>query len=316
VVFDEIDEEKLRALCRDADHLQLVRALGPRSAAALPLIAHGRVLGAITLASDRAGRYGARELGLAEELAHRIALAIDNARLYHESQVAIGLRDEFLSVASHELRTPVNSLQLAVQGLRTGVVPASPERLPGLLELAERQTTRMTRLIDEMLTVGRLQEGRSELRLEPTDLAAVARDVAAAFAQEAARARSTLAIHAPAPVVGRWDRTKIEQVVTNLLSNAIKFGAGSPIDVTASEAAGFATLVVRDRGIGIPAADLPRIFERFARAVSARHYGGLGLGLYIVRAIVDAHGGSVRAESVVGEGATFTVELPLGGAAR
>jgi signal transduction histidine kinase len=313
VLLADVGDEQLRASCHDADHLAIVRALGPRSAMAIPLVSAGRVLGVLALSSVTPGRYQTSQLALAETLGRRVAVAIENARLYREAQEAIGVRDEFLSVASHELRTPVTALKLTLQGLVTGLVPVD-DKLPRQLQLAERQTGRMSRLIDEMLCVGRIQSGAGiELVPEPVDLAQLVRDVAEGLGGELARARCTIAIGAPGPVTGRWDRGKLEQVAANLLSNALKFGRGQPIEVAVTEAAGTATLVVRDHGIGIAGDRLPRIFERFERAVPSNQYGGLGLGLYIVRAIVVSHGGAVHAESQVGRGSSFTVDLPCEG---
>lgn len=306
----QLDADAIEALCGDAEQ---DRVLDARSAVALPLLARGRALGVVTLVSGTPGRYGPGDLAVAEELAHRIALAIDNARLYREAQEAVKQRDEFLSVASHELRTPINALQLAVQGLRAGTIPASPDRLPRLLELAERQTRRMTRLIDEMLSVARVEGGRLDLQVQPVDLVTVVRDVLAGLAQDLSGAGCSLEIHAPAPVIGRWDRVKLEQVAANLLGNAIKFSAGKPVEVAVEERGPTAALVIRDHGIGIAPDRLPHIFGRFERGVSAREYGGLGLGLYIVRAIVEAHGGAVSVESSPDQGSTFTVTLPCAG---
>ena len=151
------------------------------------------------------------------------------------------------------------------------------------------------------------------IELEEVDLPAVVRDVTERFAEELSQAHCSLTLHAEQGVVGRWDPFRLEQVITNLLANAIKFGHDHPIEVSVGEADGTATLVVRDHGIGIPPDRLPYIFERFERAVSSRFYGGLGLGLYIVRSIVETLGGSIRAESKMGDGATFTVELPCSG---
>ncbi len=225
------------------------------------------------------------------------------------------MRDEFLAIASHELYTPVTSLQLLVQGLRTGTIPASPETLSRTFGVAERQTKKLTRLIDELLNVSRIQRSGLALKLATVDLAAVTREVTQRFEDELARAGSALVLHAEAPVRGLWDRDRLEQVVTNLVSNAAKFGAGKPIEITVEEAGGTARLIVTDHGIGIAPGRLSRIFDRFERAVSPRQYGGLGLGLYIVREIAQALGGSVRVESQVGLGSTFTLELPCEGPA-
>ena len=136
------------------------------------------------------------------------------------------------------------------------------------------------------------------------------REVAGRFGDEAARAQSPLQLSTPAPVVGRWDRLRIEQVVTNLITNAIKFGAGKPIELAVSEANDQATISVADHGIGVAPQDIERIFKRYEQAISSREYGGMGLGLYIVRQIVGAHGGTIRVASRLGEGSTFIVDLP------
>jgi signal transduction histidine kinase len=231
----------------------------------------------------------------------------------HKAEEAVLLRDEFLSVASHELRTPLFALQLAVQGLRNGTIAATPENIQRCLDLVNRQVGKLVRLVTDMLTVGSIQVGRVELMLESVDLAEIVRDVAARFASELARARSQLELEL-APIVGHWDRNKLDQVVTNLLSNAIKFGAGKPIEVRLDEHEGMARLSVTDRGIGIDPELVPKIFSKFERAVSARAYGGLGLGLFITRTLVEAHGGSVRLDSSqTGRGSRFVVDLPRAG---
>jgi signal transduction histidine kinase len=254
------------------------------------------------------------------ERAHRAALStLEDLKRAQEGlqlsqqqlQEAVQLRDEFLSIASHELRTPIASLQLMMQGLTRGIVPPTPEATLRAFGLAERQIARLTRLIEELLEVSRIQAGRLAFQFEPLDLVAVVREVVQHFEAEFARVHCPLSFSAHRPVMGCWDRSKLEQVVTNLLSNALKFGAGKPIEITVEEApTGTGRLVITDHGIGIPTERLERIFERFERAVSTRAYGGLGLGLYIVRSIVEALGGTVRADSQLGSGATFTVELP------
>jgi signal transduction histidine kinase len=261
--------------------------------------------------TDPQRRYDDDDLDLAMDLAQRAALAIDNQRLYQSAKEAVAQRDEFLSVASHELRTPVTSLQLAVQSALSLGSDAPPGFLRHALETSERQTRRLGRLVDALLDVTRAQAGRLELEREPTDLGAIVKEVVSLLGADARRASCEVQLELAPGVVGNWDKARIDQVVTNLLSNAIKYGAGAPIRVTVSKEHAQARLSVRDQGIGVAAAERGRIFERFERAVSAKHYGGLGLGLYIVRRIVAAHGGSVSVESTPGAGADFTVELPL-----
>jgi predicted ATPase/signal transduction histidine kinase len=313
----EVTEAFSEGIKRDARHVELVHALGNRSLMAVPLVAGDRGLGAITFFSAVPWRrYGATDLTLAQEVARRAAFAIENARLYHEAQEAIRLREDFLSIASHELFTPITSLQLAVQALTRGERPPSPEHVRRALPLIERQTLRLSVLVGELLDISRIRAGHLELHLEEVDLARVVRECVARLDPQIALARCPLSLRLEDHVTGRWDPVRLAQVVTNLLANAVKFGKSQPIEVAVERRDGTARLVVRDHGIGIEPARLARIFERFERGVSAEHYGGLGLGLFIVREIVGALGGTVHAESAIGAGSTFTVELPREGPTR
>jgi signal transduction histidine kinase len=311
-VISEITEEHLRSFSQDAEHLELMRAFKLRSGMAVPLIAHDKSIGSISLLGvTPQHRYGPADLALAQELARRAATSIENARLYREAQEAIRLRDEFLSIASHELYTPLTSLQISMQGLMRANAPASPEVVSRISHNARRQIRRLTRLIDELLSVSRLQADQVHLQLEEVDLAAVTRDLVEHFREEAGP--SPLLLQADTPIIGYWDRTRLEQVITNLLSNALKFGNRKPVELSVNSDDGLARLTVRDHGIGIAPDRLPHIFERFTRAVSSREYGGLGLGLYIVHELVSALGGSVHVESTPGVGTCFTVQLPRSG---
>jgi PAS domain S-box-containing protein len=226
---------------------------------------------------------------------------------------AVVLRDDFLSVASHELRTPLTALKLEVANLlRLARLDAGSERarLITKVERIDAQAGRLRDLIDDLLDVSRLAAGQLELRVEPVDLARVTCEVAARFTGEASRLGSTLTVMATEAAVGQWDRERLDQIVSNLLSNAVKYGDGNPIDVSVRAEPTLARLTVRDRGLGIAPTDLERIFGRFERASNSRNFGGIGLGLWIVRQIVQVFGGVVRVESVLGRGSVFTVELP------
>ena len=240
--------------------------------------------------------------------------ADENARLYEEAREAVRTRDDFLSVASHELKTPLTPLHLRLQALRReaeGTIAHVPrERVARVVEGAEHQLRKLTGLVDDLLDVSRLAAGKLLLSWEDVDLAEVAREVVEGFAQQGERVGSPLEVEAELPVMGRWDRLRLEQVVTNLLSNALKYGAGRPVHVKVEGGPGQAVLEVRDEGIGIEPEHLMRIFGKFERAVSGRHYGGLGLGLYIARQMVEAMEGHIEAESQPGRGATFRVVLP------
>jgi signal transduction histidine kinase len=228
---------------------------------------------------------------------------------------AVRARDEFLSIASHELRTPLTAMQLQVQRL-TGVrrrVPAvaDADPLEGKLSVLERQMHRLDALVDALLDVARIRSGHLVLNVEENvDLAKIVRDVVERFEGELARAACSIGLRGIAePVLGSWDAVRLDQVLSNLLANAVKYGAGKPIEVAVEAEAGAVQLSVRDHGIGISRAKQAVIFDRFERAVPEREYSGLGLGLWIVRTIVQAMNGQVSVASRPGEGATFRVLL-------
>jgi PAS domain S-box-containing protein len=280
-----------------------------------PLEHRRNVFGHITLMRDAGGApYTSEDEALLEDLAHRAAQAIENARLYGEAQAAVAARDEFLSIASHELRTPLTALRLALENMRRVSSREAIERLPPqyverVLVTAERQGQRLEKLVAALLDVSRIHMGRLELDVEEVELGATVQEAMGAIEDEAAQSGSRIEVSGE-PVRGYWDRLRISQIVTNLLSNAVKYGAGKPVEVEFGPRDDRAWLLVRDHGIGIDPADQPQIFERFERAVSSRNYGGLGLGLYIVKRIVEAHGGTIFVDSRPGEGALFRVELP------
>ncbi|WP_224368038.1 sensor histidine kinase [Hyalangium versicolor] len=294
---------------------ELRREFSPRPQASLrvPLVVRGQALGVLSLTTTRR-IYDTQDLALAQELARQAALAIDNARLYHEAQQAVRLREEFLSIASHELKTPISALQLQVQILLSTLARSpsgpSPERLRRSLETVDRQVHRQTQLVNDLLDVSRISAGRLQLQPENMELSALAREVAERFEPELARAGSALLLQLSAETAGQWDKLRLDQVVTNLLSNAVKYGRGNPIQLVTETTSDRVRLSVKDGGIGIAQEDLTRLFNRFERAVSERNYGGFGLGLWISRQIVEAMGGRIQVTSQPGVGSTFTVELP------
>jgi PAS domain S-box-containing protein len=229
---------------------------------------------------------------------------------------AVRLRDEFLSIASHELRTPITALQLQLDSVARSLERRAEEHLAsGRLNAntadARRQVARLRALVERLLDISRFSDGRFSLDREQVDLTQLVGHVVEVMREPARLAGCDLVLQPCPSVRGAWDRVRVEQVVTNLVSNALKFGAGRPIEVSLGEQAGAARLAVRDHGVGIDPRYHQRIFRRFERAVSSRNFGGLGLGLWVAKEIVDAHSGTISVESVPGEGATFVVTLPL-----
>lgn len=311
---------RVAQLTPEVVHAQMKREYWPylEGASSLliaPLIHRREIMGHITLLRD-AGRppYTAEDETLLEDLAHRAAQAIENARLYGQAQAAVAARDEFLSIASHELRTPLTALRLALENLRRVTareVAAGPSpQLERVLAASERAGQRLEKLVEALLDVSRIHMGRLELDVEALDLGAAVADAVSGLDDELRQSGSTVEVHGE-PTTGHWDRLRLGQVLVNLLANAVKYGAGKPIEIRYGVRETRAWLSIRDHGIGIELADQRHIFERFERAVSSRNYGGLGLGLYIVKRILESHGGTVRVESRPGEGAAFLVDLPL-----
>jgi PAS domain S-box-containing protein len=239
---------------------------------------------------------------------------LDAERLQRvRAEEALRVRDEFLSIASHELKTPLTSLQIELYAMRERLADDNrgDERLGRKLERASRNADRLSGLVDTLLDVSRIATGRLTLKPERFDLVEAAQQVIDSMQGAAARAGCTMLFDPPAPIVGFWDRLRFEQVIMNLLSNAFKYGAGQPITLALAATDGEAVLEVRDRGAGVAAQDLDRIFERFERASPMRHYGGLGLGLYVSREIVRAEHGTITVRNLPEGGACFQVRLPL-----
>lgn len=277
---------------------------------------------AASVALFLASRSQMRALTVAETAERRALLARSEAEaqrnnlamLAADLRKAVRVRDDFLSIAGHELRTPLSALKLQVQALENqidkGVFGPLNPKLHERLVKASRHVGRLERLIDELLDVSRISSGRMVLQPEEVDLAAMVDEVLDRFSEEIARSGGAISVQTNGGVNGRWDRARLDQVLTNLIGNAVKYGAGGAIEVTAAAVGDTVLLSVRDHGIGIAPGDRDRIFGRFERAVSESHYGGLGLGLWIAQQIVSAHGGQITLDSTPGQGSTFTVQLP------
>ncbi|MDR3608134.1 MAG: HAMP domain-containing sensor histidine kinase [Oligoflexia bacterium] len=239
-------------------------------------------------------------------------LAEENARLYTEAQDALYHRDEFLSIASHELKTPITSLALQVQLLaRLAKSPDNQNRLSDLAAKSLRHSMQLAELVDTLLDLTKIRAGKFELHRKTCDIGALIRDTSSLFATESIRQGCEIKIELEEPLMANFDPLRITQILRNLISNALKYAPGKPVLISAGTREGGILIRIADSGPGIPAAEQNAIFEQFQRGESHSGISGLGLGLYITRQIAVAHGGEVYVESEQGEGATFIVKLPL-----
>ncbi|MGZ3808422.1 MAG: GAF domain-containing sensor histidine kinase [Bacteriovorax sp.] len=282
--------------------------------ACLPLIIESRPLGALSFAFIGAKQFSDSEKDFMLALTRQCAQAIHRSLLYDDAKKAIEIRDEFLSIASHELRTPLTPLKLQIQGMarqvKKGEGAISMERIKNMVETSDRQISRLSFLIDDLLDVSRISSGKLVLKKSSFSLKEMINDVVNQYAHQLGDNLSSVEIEVIEDTVGHWDKVRIEQVLINLLINAAKYAPKKPIHIKLYRQNQFAKIAVRDQGPGITKEDCERIFNRFERVASKENVGGLGLGLYISKQIVDAHKGRIYVESTLGVGSTFYVELP------
>jgi PAS domain S-box-containing protein len=314
-VLSDVTEEMLPSLARDAEHAQLLAELEVKSFLTVPLIARGRTIGALTFSSTRASRrYTEEDVAYAQEIAARAALAIENARLYARAQEVNRAKDEFLATLSHELRTPLTPILGWTHMIRSGRLGAA-ESAQGV-RIIEKNSQSLSRLINDLLDMSSILSGKMRIERAPVELSSVVREATETVRPQAdARSVSVqVQTSGSSPTVVSGDRTRLVQVFWNLLHNAVKFSReGGRVGVRVGGTDGAARVEIEDEGDGIPAEFLPHVFERFRQAdmATTRAHGGLGLGLALVKSFVEAHGGSVHAESAgVGHGSRFIVELP------
>ncbi|HTQ43538.1 MAG TPA: GAF domain-containing protein [Polyangiaceae bacterium] len=287
-----------------------IERLGVVGAIGVPLAVTRATLGALVLLST-GRRFDRKDRELAEEVAQRVATALENARIHGTARDAIRARDDFLALVAHELRTPLTALQLATDDqLRKAQRCGDADAARRGEEIA-RHVRRFVGVVEHVLAASRIRAEGVKLALESCDLVALVERCVAGVSERAQRAGSPITIHAERPIVGEFDPACVERVVFGLLDNAIKFGEGKPIDLSVRRDGAQVEVAVRDRGPGIAKDRLSYIFLPFERAVPKERFGGLGLGLYVAKAIVEAHGGSIGAQSRAGEGTTFFVRLPL-----
>ncbi len=263
------------------------------------------------LALEVRGADRADEIGVLARAFNRMTTNLVDAN--KQLSEAVRARDEFISIASHELRTPLTSvkLHLSMASRRAEGSPGGTNGEPKWLGVSLRQLDRLEALIRSLLDVTRLRAGQLETQLEEVDLSELVESVVERFSTDLANCQTVARVELERGTIGRWDQERLDQVVTNLLANVMKYAPGAPVDVVVAKQDGFGILKVRDHGPGLTEEVRERAFDAFERASTTRSIGGLGLGLYIARGIVTAHGGTISVDSRPGEGAEFVVRLPL-----
>ncbi|MBI2897288.1 MAG: GAF domain-containing sensor histidine kinase [Deltaproteobacteria bacterium] len=307
-VRSELADDALRGFAPEPEQLAVLRELGVRAALIVPLAAQDKPLGAITLMIEGRRSFGSRDLTDAEQVGRRAECAFRNARLLEESRAAVRLREEILSVVSHDLRNPLSRVYLATDQLQRAV-PAEQARH---VEIIRRSAQHMNRLIQDLVEITKLEQGRLALDRRRNEIDVLVRDAIDLVAQKVEQKSIDLGEsvdHGLPPVT--VDRVRIVQVLTNLLDNAFKHtAAGGKIAISARAVQGGVAIAVCDTGTGIAPEMLPHVFDRFKHAKKWSR-DGAGLGLAIARGIVEAHGGTIRVESKVGVGSTFEIFLPV-----
>lgn len=313
-LVSDISSSILKSMTINDEHFKLLSSLGLKSYICVPILAHGEVQGALTLVSETKS-YSESDLQFAQQLSNRAALALYNSRLYNDAKSAIQARDEFLSIASHELKTPLTSLKLLAQFQdrlirRNDLSVYSKEKTDNYNEKTQYLIERLERLVDDMLDISRIRTGQLSLQKERINLCEMIRELAQ-------RIKSVFGSHSASRIHTSGltecyvmaDPLRIEQVISNIFQNALKYGNGKDVQVYINSTANSIIVSVKDQGIGIPIEVQEKIFDRFERAVNPNEISGLGLGLFISRKIMEAHNGAIWAESEVGEGSTFYIEF-------
>lgn len=313
-LYSSLDDETLSHFDLDPEQLKLAHDLADRSVIISPMTAGGKTIGTISFSSSNY-QYSQEDVSLVEELGRRTALAYENSRLYKLSQQAIEIRNDFLSIASHELNTPITSLKLQLQLTKKSLESGKDGNLPldkftKSIDASVRQVDRLITLVQVLLDVSRIQSGKLTFHFEEFDLTDLLSEVLDRFKELVTTSGCELDVENSLDAHVAWDKTRIEQVIINLLTNAIKYAPGR-IHLNIKQVEGGVQILFKDHGKGIPQHKLTSIFDRFERASSNETISGLGLGLFIVKQIVDGHGGNVKVNSEINSGTVFTVFLPV-----
>lgn len=312
VIHPVVTDEMLKALALNEEQYELAKKLDDRSAMIVPMSLKDRTFGTITFVFSSSGRkYNERYVEMAEELGRRCALAYENSHLYHVAQESIEVRNEFLSIASHELNTPITSLKLHLQMTKKAMNGGnvSLDKFSKSIDASIKQVDRLIALIEVLLDVSRIQSGKLNFNPEHFDIVDVTSEISDRFKEVLNSNNCELTLKIPDQLKVNLDKMRIEQIMINLLTNAIKYAPGK-IEISINPLKDNFQINVQDFGEGISNEKLLTIFDRFERASSNRNIGGLGLGLFIVKQIVEGHGGTIVATSEAKVGSRFTVTLP------
>lgn len=309
----KVDEEAMLRTCFDQDHAQKVLSLAFNSFINVPLQVRNKTYGVISFLSSNPDRpLDDIDLTTCIQVGKHASLALDNALLYKEAELAIKLREDFISIASHELKTPLTSMNLQLAVLKSiikGLEADESEYALKVLRKTNNQIQRLTKLIDDMLDISRIESGKFTIHKQEMDLTATTQEVLERFSEQFTDQGILVHFEAPGPLMLEGDPVRMDQVITNFITNAIRYGNRKPIDVTLTREDDHIIMKIKDHGPGISKEDQERIFNRFERSESSQNVPGLGLGLYINRQIVLEHGGTIKVESQPDEGATFMIIL-------
>lgn len=302
---------------KDPDYVKIVRELGLKSYMAIPMIVRGKALGGLIVASFKEGRhYTSHDLELMDEIGRVCAVAIDNALLFRDAKRAIQNREDFMAIASHELRTPLTSLQMRIDFLLRQfkdleVSEEVKERIIPIVSGIKPDIQKFTKLIDNLLDVSKFRAHKMSLTFEKVNISHIVQDEVLRIQNQYAEKEVPLEVNIQDDIFGKIDSLRIQQVISNLLTNALKFSNKKAVKFNLTSDKSMVYISVKDHGIGIHPEDLTRIFKPFERAVSKSHFGGLGLGLYICKQIIEAHQGTISVQSKLQEGTVFNLEFPL-----
>lgn len=315
LLLSKVDPEVIRKGTENTKQYELVMQIGTNSHLAVPIQYRGRLIGVINfLNTTQRPNFDEVDLEVAINIAHYASLAIENSRLFKEARSGIQLRDDFISIASHELKTPITSLNLQIEVLNSlvdGLDKESevPKIMRKFLMSTNNQLNRLSRLIDDMLDISRISTGKLSLNIKTVNLRHLCGEVLERFNDQLKELHIEARLQCQKDIIAQCDADRIDQVVTNFMTNAIRYGGRKPIEIIIEENASSVFIKVKDQGRGIYKEDQERIFKRFERAHTPDDVSGLGLGLYINSQIVEEHHGKISLESEPGKGSTFIVEL-------